>query len=221
MAGKGRVLALGVGGVVLLVGVAIGATGYLDGRDAGESRAFARIENIAMAGLIPEAKDAPKFADGLPHFKTEAERQDAAAKEVEAFLSAHAASKLKNDALLLRARYQLLAGKAAEAVASYQSVIGTSLDERLHFVAKEGLGFAYEASGDKDKAVATFSALADSAKGPGNFYGDRALFDKARVLAARGSTADAAKILHEILDKSPTSSLRDEITDRLAVLEGK
>ncbi len=214
---------IGIGAVALaaVIGVIWVAGSYVEGRQASESRAFARVEKIAMAGLITEGKDAPKFDDDLPHFKTETERQDAAAKELDAFLATHASSPLKNHGLLLRARFQLLAGKAADAVATYQQVLAGAMDKRLRFVAQEGLGMAHEAAGDKDKALGIFSALADEAQGAGSFYGDRALFDKARILVAKGNSKDAEKILHEILDKSPTSTLRDEINDRLAVLEGK
>jgi hypothetical protein len=37
----------------------------------------------------------------------------------------------------------------------------------------------------------------------------------------RGNAAEAKKLYKEVLDKNPTTSLRDEISNRLAVLETK
>ncbi len=44
---------------------------------------------------------------------------------------------------------------------------------------------------------------------------------KARLAELRSNPADAKRIYHEGLDKSPTTSLREEITNRLAALEMK
>ena len=37
----------------------------------------------------------------------------------------------------------------------------------------------------------------------------------------QGNPGEAAKIYHEVLDKNPTTSLREEISSRLALLELK
>jgi hypothetical protein len=53
------------------------------------------------------------------------------------------------------------------------------------------------------------------------FYRDRALYQQARIAEVRGNPGDATKLYHEVLDKNPTTSLRDEISNRLAALELK
>jgi len=55
----------------------------------------------------------------------------------------------------------------------------------------------------------------------GAFYKDRAAYHEARIAELRGNAEDAKKLYREVLDKNPTTSLRDEITNRLAVLELK
>jgi hypothetical protein len=219
--GSHAVLVLGGAGGLLLLGFAIwGATVYMAGKAADNSRAFSRIEKIANADLLPEKGEPPKKDDGLPHFKTEQARVEAALKEVDVFLGAHGSSKLKDEALLLKAKYLLTLGKHSEALAIYKDQLG-DVDARLRFLAREGLGYSQEAAGQTDEAIATFTALADDSQGNGGFYRDHALFNKARLLQKKGSGKDAEKVLREILEKTPTTPLREEINDRLAALEGK
>ena len=59
------------------------------------------------------------------------------------------------------------------------------------------------------------------APGLEGFYKDRALYHQARIAELRSNPADATRIYHEVLDKNPTTSLREEITNRLASLEMK
>jgi tetratricopeptide (TPR) repeat protein len=216
-----RTKVIGAVTAVLVVGLAIVAITSLTTKKAvAVSADFGRIERVAKADLLPAVGEPPKADDGLPHFKTEQERLEAALKEVDTFLGAHGSSNLREEALLLKAKYLLALGKTSDALAIYQGQLG-NLDGRLRFLATEGLGYALEASGQTDAAIAAFGSLADdNANGPG-FYRDHALYDKARLLEKKGSPKDAEKLLHEILDKTPTTPLREEINDRLASLEGK
>jgi tetratricopeptide (TPR) repeat protein len=220
VAARRQAVLLGI--AVLLGGLAVawGASAYATRGAAEASRAFGRIQQIATAPLLPATGEAPKFDDDLPHFKTEAERLTAALKEADAFLGAHGGSKLKDEVQLLKARYLMSLGKPTEAAAIYEPLRG-SLDERLRFLALEGLAYAAEASGQLDRALEHFSALADEATKAGNFYRDRALFNKARLLERKGNPKEAQKVYKEIVEKIPTTSLKEEINDRLALLEGK
>jgi hypothetical protein len=213
-------VAAGVAGLVIVGLAAWLTTSMVMRRAADNSMAFARIQRVADADLLPATGEAPKTDDGLPHFKTEDARLEAALKEADTFLAQHGGSNLKEEALLLKAKYLLALGKGTEALAIYQGQLG-GLDQRLRFMAHEGLGYALEATGQVDPAIAAFSALADESQAAAGFYRDRALFNKARLLEKKGSGKDAEKLLHEILEKTPTTPLREEINDRLAALEGK
>jgi tetratricopeptide (TPR) repeat protein len=210
-----------VGAVVL--GLALwGASSLFEERAAKASYAFARIERIATADLLDASSETPKTDDRLPHFKTEQERLEAALKEADGFVSGYGRSRLKDEALLLKAKYLLTLGKASDAASVYQALVTGSLDRRLRFLAQEGLGYALEQNGQLDQAIAAFGALADDAQKSGGFYRDHSLFNKARLLQKKsGGSQEAGKLLREILDKSPTTALREEINDRLAALEGK
>ncbi len=93
----------------------------------------------------------------------------------------------------------------------------------LRFLAREGLGYAYEAQGKLAEAASTFSQLGDDASraGLGSFYKDRAAYHQGRLAELRSNPAEAARLYHEVLEKFPTTSLRDEIQNRIAALEMK
>jgi tetratricopeptide (TPR) repeat protein len=188
------------------------------------SQMLTRVEKIATADLAPAegtAKD-----DGVPHFKTDKERLEAALNEVDAFLAAEPHSQLRREAQLQKAGFLLDLQRPDEAIPVYTELLSSRLEGNLRFLAQEGLGYAYEAKGDLDKALATFATLGDGsgdakAAGAGGFYRDRALYHQARIAERKGNPAEAAELYKEVLDKAPTSPLRDEISNRLAVLEPK
>ena len=214
-----KTMLLGLAGLAAAVAI-IWAVQAFRGTQAEKASAdFARLTRIASAPLLPETGEPPSREEGIPQFKTEKERLEAALKETDAFLSAHS-GKLEEEASLLKARFLMSLGRPAEALAVYEQAAG-SIDERLRFLAVEGKGFAQEATGQIDKAIATFDGLAAAAKTSGNFLRDRALYNKARLLEQKGAPKDAEKVYREILSEVPASSLKDEINDRLAVLEGK
>jgi tetratricopeptide (TPR) repeat protein len=182
------------------------------------SAALEHVSKVATADLLP-ADGTPAKEDGLPHFKTDKERLEAALKEVDGFLSAEPHSPLRREAQLQKAGLLLDLQRPDEAIPLYSDVLESHLDSNLKFIAQEGLGYAYEAKGDLDKALAAFTKLAgDNPKG---FYHDRSLYHQARIAERKGNPAEAMKLYKEVLEKSPQSSLRDEISNRLAVLETK
>ncbi len=220
-----KAVALGLVGLAALCALGWGAQTFRTGKAEAASRAFSRIHRIANAPLAPAdgvtaapAESAPD--PDLPTLKTERERLAAALKEADTFLGQYGGSSLRDEALLLKARYLVGLDRAGEAVTIYSELVG-SIDTRLRFLALEGLAYAQEASGQLDKAVAGFSRLADHAREEGNFLRDRALFNQARVLERKGSPKDAEKLYRSILSEVPQSALKEEINARLAVLENK
>jgi hypothetical protein len=212
---------IGLGALVAVVLVSWGVRSYTTTQAEKASQAFSRIHRIETAPVIAEGSKAPPPADdSVPQFKTEAERAQAALKEVEGFLAQHGSSSLRDEAQLLRGHLLISVGRASEAVTLYESLRG-AVEARLSFLVEEGLAYAQEAAGQPDKAIATLTALADASKGNGNFFRDRALFHKARLLEGKGAGKDAEKLYREILSETPTSALKEEINNRLAALESK
>jgi tetratricopeptide (TPR) repeat protein len=196
------------------------------------SDALDRVERIASAELLTADAPAAAAAAGIPRFKTDKERIEGSLAELDASQVAEKGGPLRGEALLLRGGFLLDLDRADEARAVYERALaGGKLDRRLRFLAGEGLGYAYERKGDLDRAAAAFDKLGDDAASQGQgqgqgqgqegFYRDRAGYHKARLAEIRGNRDVAARLYHEVLDKNPTTSLRAEITNRLALLELK
>ena len=184
------------------------------------AEALDRVERTAAAEPATAGTTAPD--DGVPHLATVRDQDQAALKALdEKFRSGR--GPLAAEAGLVRGRLLLDLGRAPEAASTFQALVDGKLDARLRFLAREGLGYAYEAQGKLAEAGSTFAQLGDDASQAGlqSFYKDRALYHQARLAELRSNPADAARLYHEVLDKFPTTSLRDEIQNRIAALDMK
>lgn len=214
-----------IAAIVALIVVVTGAIVFQrldEDRKVEASDALVRIEKLATSDLETAPIDATKdVRDDAPHFKTPAERQTAVLKELDAFLSKHGGTPLKDEALVMKGSQLLDAGKFDDAVAAYDGALAARLDPRLRFLAHEGKGYALEAKGDLDRAVVAFGELEQDAAAFNGFYKERATYQKARLTERKGDKAGALKLYRQVLEKSSDSLLHDEITHRLAVLEAK
>jgi len=220
-----KVIAMVVTAAVV-VAASWGVMGYQASQAAKATAAFARIERLATAELLPEKVDAKAPAakaeeDQVPRFKTEKERLEAAIKEADAFVAAFGRDGLGRKALLGKAGRLLAVGQPGEAATIYETLAAGETDPSLRAVEQEGAAAASEAAGKLDDALRAYTALADSSQRGGTFYLDRALFAKARILERQGKGKDAEQILREILTKVPKTPLRQQIDDRLAILAEK
>jgi predicted Zn-dependent protease len=212
-------------GVALAAGW--GVVSYRNAQAAKATVAFARIDRIASAELLPEkpedkaAKPEKTEDDPVPRFKTEQERLEAANKESDAFLATFGSEGLGRRALFGKASRLLVLGKAAEAATLYDTLAANEPNPELRAMEQEGSAAASEAAGKLDDALRSYTALAELCQHGGSFYLDRALFAKARILEKQGKGKDAEQALRDILTKMPKTSLRPQIDDRLAVLGEK
>jgi predicted negative regulator of RcsB-dependent stress response len=220
---RGKVI---VAFVVVVVGAGgtWGSTAWKQYQAVRETEAFSRIEKTALAPLLPEktekteeSKPAGDEDEGM-RFKTDQERLLATITEADAFVAAHGSSGLARRALLVKANSLLRLGKGADAAAAFEQLAQGEADKNMRMVEQDGLALALEAQGQIDKAIDLYSSMAIEAEQSGNFYADRALLGKARLLQKQGKGKDAEKVLREILDKMPKTSLRRDIDDRLAAL---
>jgi hypothetical protein len=203
-----------------------GGWGYLTWQEShamDASESFALIEKNALAPVVADKADdakaaKPKAADDILHFKTDEDRLQATIKEAEAFTAAHGTSGLGKRALMIKANALLALGKFADSATAYQQLLDGETDKSMRLIERDGLALSQEGQGQIDKAIETYGNMAEEGRQAGNFYVDRALYGKARLLQKQGKGKDAEKILREILDKSPKTSLRREIDDRLATL---
>lgn len=189
-----------------------------EGRAARASAALERVQQIAAAELAPAGS--PVKTDNIPRYPTEKERLEGALAALDGHFKSMRGP-LGDEAALVRGGLLLDLGRADEAQATYQKLLDGRLEARLRFLAHEGLGYALERKGKLAEAQATFAKLGSDATTLGDFYKDRARYHEARLAELQGNPAEATRIYHEVLDKNPTTSLREEISSRLALLELK
>lgn len=213
-----RALVIGATAAVTVIVGSIAMTQITERRAVGASEALDKVRKIATADLL--LPGTPPKNDGVTHYATEKERVEAALASLDGYFSSPRVP-LAVEAQLVRAGLLFDLGRAQEAADTYQKLLNGKLDKRLAFLAREGLGYAYEQLGKLDEAKATFAKLGEGGDGAEGFYKDRALYHQARLAERGGNPTEAARIYKEVLDKNPTTSLRDEITNRLAVLDLK
>jgi tetratricopeptide (TPR) repeat protein len=203
---------------------------YRNSQAAKATAAFARIDRIAQASLLPEKepekseagkKPASVENDNVPHFKTEKERLEAANNEADAFIAQFGRDGLGRKALFGKAGRLLALEKAAEAATIYETLAAGETNPTLRILQLEGSAVASEAAGKLDDALRAYTNLADDSQRTGSFYLDRALFAKARILEKQGKAKEAEQALRDILTKVPKTMLRQQVDDRLAILTEK
>jgi tetratricopeptide (TPR) repeat protein len=211
-------IGVGVGLVAVIVSVAL--TSHMQRVSAEASRQLSRIMRMYATDLATD-DDAAKKAqpdDDVPRFKTADERRKATLSELDSYLTQNRTKGPVREAELFRAGVLYDAGQYDEAVRAYGEFLAESgNDQRLRFLAREGRGYSYEAKGKFDDALGEFGKL----EGETDLYKDRAQYHQARILEKKGDVAGAQKLLKAILDKNPTSTLRDDISNRLAALEAR
>lgn len=222
-AANAKVLVIGTSALATVIAGSIVLSTVSEAKAERASAALDRVQNIARAELLTPGAPPPKASettDPIPRFATEKERLEGALKELDAHFGSGRAP-LDAEAGLVRGGLLLDLGRLDEAAAVYEKLLGDKLDGRLRFLAREGLGYAYERKGKLSEAATTFGKLGTDAGNLGDFYKDRARYHEARLAELQGNPGEAARIYHEVLDKHPTTSLREEISNRLALLELK
>ena len=211
-----RALVIGITTLATVIVGSVVIAQVSEGRAVRAGEALDRVRKISTGDLVV-AGTPPKDETGFRTIATEKERLEGALAALDATFKERAP--LGPEAMLVRGGLLLDLDRADEAISVYEKLLSGKLDGSLKFIAREGLGYAYERKGKLTEAQAMFAKL--GGEGGGDFYKDRALYHQARLAELGGNRADATRIYHEVLEKTPTTSLRDDITNRLAVLELK
>lgn len=153
--------------------------------------------------------------DGIPRFKTRAEKLKAAEAEFSKLVDK--GGSLGVAALAMRAAARFDGGRYQEAADDYAKVVskGPGLGA-LRDRAVENLGYCYEALKDWDKALAQFRKLPRD--GDKKYLG---MYHEARMLARKGQVKEASRLLQEIIDKAPAGAMQERASEQLAVLDVK
>ncbi|HEY3358373.1 MAG TPA: tetratricopeptide repeat protein [Polyangia bacterium] len=213
-----RPLAYGaLAAVVVIASVALYSR-FSQSRQAESSKSLAYALRVLNSENTPALEDpeAPKEkpdAD-VPQFKTDKERREAALAALDKTIAGWSSSGAGRDARLVRAGVLYDLQRYDEAIRDYRAFLSRGPRGNLKALAHEGLGYVYEAKGELDKALEEYRLITQA----GDFYKDRSLYDQGRMLERKGDKAAAQKLYQEILDKTPMTPLRDDISNRLALL---
>lgn len=172
---------------------------------------------LAVLGRAVDASGTAPEPGAEAPFKTEMEKDEAVVKALSEFRSKHADSRAAKTASLPLAQAELRLGRADEALRSFEEYLATApAGDPLRATALEGKGYALEAKGDLEKAVAAFEQL--SRESTAEFLNGMGLYHRARLLIQQGKKEEAAKQLAEIPGVAPNSAAARLATDRMAVL---
>ena len=196
--------------LAVLVVVAVAAVGISSWRSSRQARAGGLLYR-AIDAASGEVSSVPLPNTDVPVYKTAQAKEravlDAAAKVREGYAGTRAATAAE----LLQGDAHLRLGEWDKAIASFQSFLsGAPRDDSLRFAALDGLARAQEGKGDLDAAAKTYEQAAQI-----GFFKERAMMERARVLAKAGKNDEARKVLEGIAKDSP---LKAEAQEQLARL---
>jgi predicted negative regulator of RcsB-dependent stress response len=185
------------------------------------TRMLSQAMRIYSTDLTADEEMAKKLTseDGVPRFKTAEERRKATLEELGQVLSKYGGTGAAREAVLVRAGVLFDGGLYDEAITAYGDFLAnTDSDNRMRMLAREGRGYSFEAKGQLDPALDEYRKLETEA---GDVYKDRAQYHQARIFEKKGDKSGAEHLYKAILEKNPQSSLRDDISNRLAALGTK
>jgi predicted negative regulator of RcsB-dependent stress response len=192
----------------------------MDHRAQAAAEQFGKAVKIYDADLItdvaPETKDE---ANPTPRFKTAKERADAALAELDKLDKDWGSTDVAKESALFRAGVLYDQQRWDDASAAYEKYLKRApKDAATTAIAREGQGLCDEARNKLDDALAKYKEL--ESVGAKDFYRDRALYASARVYIKKGDKKKAAELYKEILTKTPTTPLKDEVQTQLALVGG-
>ena len=213
-------IAFGAIALFVVIGVFVGYRYFKRRGESKNTDALSTALTIARSkvGTAPEPKD-PKAPP--PTEQTYPTAKDRATAAADAFGKAGGAAR-KN--AVYQASLLIDAGKLDEAEALYKAHTGDAgLDGAL---AREGLGYVYEARAAAAKDAAEQQKLYEQAldaykqvqlddKGPRRDY---ALYDQARMLRQLGKKAEAKAALDKALEVAPKTEIKGDIEAQLALV---
>lgn len=203
---------------ILLVGLVAAIASYFAQR--GEEQAQ-RDLGAALRVLERPVRETPAGApaptgDDAP-FATQQAKDEAVVKSLTDFRTTHAGKDAAATAALPLAQAQHRLGKHDEAIALYDEFLKSAPGgSPLTAQALEGKGYAFEAKGDLEGALAAFDKLASDNKAP--FLAGMGHFHRARILEAQGKKDEAARVLSDLQTQSPDTAAARMAKERLSLL---
>ena len=213
LTGKQKTIVAAVVGALVVIAVVLGAMAWMDSR-----------KNTAGALLYRTLDDAdgqisavPLPGVSVPIFPSvEAQYRSVLGRAGELRKTYPSTDAARTAALAAAAANLRLAAWDA-AITDYEAYLaGSSAPDSFAFVATEGIARAKEAKGDVPGAIAALEKL--QAQAPAR--ADRAVLERARLLARSGKPEEAKKLLQAFPQDFKDSQLRADADKQLAALGG-
>jgi tetratricopeptide (TPR) repeat protein len=207
-------------GLCALAAVVLGLWGtmlYLDHfANASSTLYFAALQ--AENGYTKDATDAstetPKLPEGTLTFATKDEQKQAVEKAWRALIDEYSSSSIGQLGRFRLASVLANAGKTKEALAAYNEFLNhANATESLSFVARERIGYLYEADKDYQKALESFSQLVSAEQSP---YQDAGYFHQARMYMQLGDKNRAKEFFERVIKEFPDSDFKKDAEIYLA-----
>lgn len=212
-------LILGLVGGLLALGLVIALVGWMKDRSERQAQKElgAALKPLTREVADPATPPPPELTGEDKPFASQKEQDEALVTSLTAFRSEHGGTRSATTAAYTLAHAQLRLGKHDEAIQLFSEFLEKApKDDALRAAALEGQGYAYEAKGDLEKALASFDQMAQvEAK---DFLDGMGSFHKARVLILQGKKDEAAKALSEIPGNFPNSAAARMATERMNLL---
>lgn len=210
-----KVVAIAVG-VVLLGLLALLVARHFSNR--GEEQASRELgEKLQILTRPVKGQEPAEPGATEPPFESVKAQDEALRQALEAFRKEHAGTHAAATAALPLGKAQQRLGDHDAALASFAAYLEAAPEgDVLRAQALEGQGYAYEAKGQYDEALAAFDKLSKDAKS--EFLVGMGDYHRARILALKGQKEEAAKVLSELSTAHPNTAAARLAAERLAVL---
>jgi tetratricopeptide (TPR) repeat protein len=225
VAPRGRQVGMVVGA---LIAVAVIVLAVIAIRQRGNTKAEAALAEALVAYNArvvppsdPEAADLPESAQlgSTGTFATEAAKMRVAIPKLKAVADAYPD---KEGGIV--ARYHMAGalasvGRNDEAIKEFAEVVRLAPKDSVYSrMARLGQADTQARAGQLDAAIASWKQLAD--ENNADLPADAILLELGRAYVAKGNTAEAKKVLTELLDKHPTSPYSTDAKTALDNLKG-
>ena len=212
-------LVVGAVVAVIVLGFAVALAKTLSDRKEGR----ARTELGTALGVLsrPIQADLPAGAtDDPPPFKSEQERDQAAAKALSGVLNDFPGTRAALTATLPLAATEVRLGQLDAAISHFEAYLRAApATEPLRVSALDGLGHAQEARGQLPQALEAYERMARE-EGSG-FEAGMGAFHRARVLVLLGKKQEAAQAFAELVAANPGTPAARMGQERLSALEAE
>jgi tetratricopeptide (TPR) repeat protein len=210
---------VGAVGVLLLVGFGIAAGKMMS--DKREAKARETLSHaLAVLSRPLQAELPPGSPADEPPFKTEQERDQAAATALQNVRSSFPNSRAALTATLPLAAVEVRLGQLDAAIGHFEDYLrGAPVGETLRVSALDGLGHAREAKGELPQALGAYERMAREESA--GFLAGMGAFHRARILTALGKKQEAAQAFAELIAANPGTPAARLGQERLSALEGE